>query len=91
MIDAGGPDHLSVGVRIPRGGFQRPISNRYLYVIPPGRVQCFLLVIHFIKKRSFTKLSTVFIIANIIEAQCLNLIPFPLSSSLCTTYTHKTK
>jgi hypothetical protein len=38
MIDAGGPDHLSVGVRIPRGGLQRPISNRYLYVIPPGKV-----------------------------------------------------
>ena len=37
MIDAGGPDHLSVGVRIPGGGLQRPISNRYLYVIPPGK------------------------------------------------------
>jgi hypothetical protein len=37
MIDAGGPDHLSVGVRIPRGGLQRPISNRYLYAIPPGK------------------------------------------------------
>lgn len=36
MIDAGGPDHLSVGVKIPGGGYQRPISNRYLYVIPPG-------------------------------------------------------
>jgi hypothetical protein len=43
MIDAGGPDHLSVGVRIPRGGFQRPISNRYLYVIPPGKVLCCLV------------------------------------------------
>jgi hypothetical protein len=38
MIDAGGPDHLSVGVRIPRGGLQRPIPNRYLYAIPPGKV-----------------------------------------------------
>ena len=37
MIDAGGPDHLSVGVRIPRGGLQRPISSRYLYAIPPGK------------------------------------------------------
>ena len=36
MVDAGGPDHLSVGVKVPRGGLQRPISNRYLYVIPPG-------------------------------------------------------
>ena len=39
MIDAGGPDHLSVGVRIPGGGLQRPISGKNLYVIPPGKLQ----------------------------------------------------
>ncbi len=38
MIDAGGPDHLSVGVKIPRGGYQRPISSRNLYAIPPGKM-----------------------------------------------------
>jgi hypothetical protein len=39
MIDAGGPDHLSVGVRIPGGRLERPMSNRYLYVVPPGNLQ----------------------------------------------------
>ena len=48
MIDAGGPDHVSVGVRIPGRGYQRPISPRNLYVIPPGRVQVLL--------RNFTNL-----------------------------------
>ena len=38
MVDAGGPDHVTVGVKIPRGGLQRPISSRSLYVIPPGKV-----------------------------------------------------
>jgi hypothetical protein len=38
MIDAGGPDHLSVGVKIPRGGYQRPISGGNLYAIPPGEI-----------------------------------------------------
>ena len=42
MIDAGGPDHLSVGVRIPGRGYQRPISNRNLYVVPPGNPRTFL-------------------------------------------------
>ena len=42
MIDAGGPDHLSVGVRIPGRGYQRPISNRNLYVVPPGNPITFL-------------------------------------------------
>ena len=37
MVDAGGPDHLSVGVKIPGGRLERPISNRNLYIIPPGR------------------------------------------------------
>jgi hypothetical protein len=42
MVDAGGPDHISVGVKIPRGGLQRPISSRSLYLIPPGKVKnCF--------------------------------------------------
>ena len=36
MVDAGGPDHLSVGVKIPGGRLERPISNKYLYIIPPG-------------------------------------------------------
>ena len=36
MVDAGGPDHLSVGVKIPGRRFERPISNKYLYIIPPG-------------------------------------------------------
>lgn len=39
MIDAGGPDHLSVGVRIPGGRFERPISRNNLYITPPGKVQ----------------------------------------------------
>lgn len=39
MIDAGGPDHLSVGVRIPGGRFQRPILGRNLYIIPAGKVE----------------------------------------------------
>ena len=38
MVDAGGPDHLSVGVKIPGGRFERPISDKNLYIIPPGRV-----------------------------------------------------
>ena len=38
MIDAGGPDHLSVGVRLPGGRFQRPISRNNLYIIPPGKL-----------------------------------------------------
>ena len=37
MIDAGGPDHLSVGVKIPGGRVERPISSSYLYAIPPGK------------------------------------------------------
>ena len=36
MVDAGGPDHLSVGVKIPGGRLERPISNKNLYIIPPG-------------------------------------------------------
>ena len=42
MIDAGGPDHLSVGVRIPGRGYQRPISNRNVYVVPPGSLRILL-------------------------------------------------
>ena len=38
MVDAGGPDHLSVGVKIPGGRLERPISNKNLYIIPPGMV-----------------------------------------------------
>ena len=38
MIDAGGPDHLSVGVKIPGRGYQRPISSKNLYALPPGNV-----------------------------------------------------
>ena len=50
MIDAGGPDHLSVGVKIPRGGYQRPISNRDLYVIPPGKIALKVLLPTLLKK-----------------------------------------
>ena len=39
MIDDGGPDHLSIGVKIPGKGYQRPISSRDLYAIPPGKIQ----------------------------------------------------
>jgi hypothetical protein len=39
MIDAGGPDHLSVGCKIPKGGYQSPISNKNLYVVPPGNLR----------------------------------------------------
>ena len=36
MVDAGGPDHLTVGVRLPNGRMQRPVSSRNIYRIPPG-------------------------------------------------------
>ena len=49
MIDAGGPDHLSVGVKIPRGGYQRPISNRDLYIIPPGKIKLLQGLLFFTK------------------------------------------
>ena len=47
MVDAGGPDHLSVGVKIPGGRLERPISNKYLYIIPPG-------ILAFLRKFSLT-------------------------------------
>ena len=57
MIDAGGPDHLSVGVRIPGGRFERPISSRDLYAIPPGKnfvsISSTLLVTNFTRIKIF--------------------------------------
>ena len=38
MKEAGGGDHLSVGVRLPRRGGIRPVSKRNLYQRPPGRL-----------------------------------------------------
>ena len=38
MVDAGGPDHLSVGVRIPGGRLERPISNKNVYATRPGKM-----------------------------------------------------
>ena len=43
MVDAGGPDHLTIGVRLPNGRMQRPVSSRDIYRIPPGTVVIYIV------------------------------------------------
>ena len=35
MKEGGGGDHISVGVKLPSGTFQRPISQEDIYIRPP--------------------------------------------------------
>ena len=37
MEDAGGPDHITVRVRLPSGTIQTPVSKEDLFVAPPGK------------------------------------------------------
>ena len=37
MEDAGGPDHITVRVRLPSGTIQTPVSKDDLYTTPPGK------------------------------------------------------
>ena len=36
MKEGGGGDHISVGVKLPSGVLQRPVSNKDVYIKPPG-------------------------------------------------------
>ena len=36
MKEGGGGDHISVGVKLPSGVLQRPISKEVVYITPPG-------------------------------------------------------
>ena len=36
MKEGGGGDHISVGVKLPSGVLQRPISKEVVYIKPPG-------------------------------------------------------
>ena len=47
MKEGGGGDHISVGVKLPSGVLQRPISNNDVYIKPPGtalRLVCLINV-----------------------------------------------
>ena len=37
MKEGGGLDHISVGVKLPSGVLQRPISNNDVYIKPPSK------------------------------------------------------
>jgi hypothetical protein len=37
MKERRGGDHISVGVKLPSGVLQRPISNNDVYIKPPGK------------------------------------------------------
>lgn len=37
MKEGPGGDHISVGVKLPSGVLQRPISNSDVYIKPPGK------------------------------------------------------
>ena len=37
MEDAGGPDHITVRVRLPSGTIQSPVSKEDLFIAPPGK------------------------------------------------------
>ncbi len=39
MKEGGGGDHVSVGVKLPSGVLQRPISNKDVYIKPPGMLK----------------------------------------------------
>ena len=44
MKEGGGGDHIAVGVKLPSGIFQRPISQEDIYIRPPpGMMQAHLL------------------------------------------------
>ena len=49
MEDAGGPDHITVRVRLPSGTIQTPVSKEDFYTTPPGKNSLCLLVliVHF--------------------------------------------
>ena len=36
MKEGGGGDHIAVGVKLPSGTLQRPISQQDIYIRPPG-------------------------------------------------------
>ena len=38
MEDAGGPDHITVRVRLPSGTIQSPVSKEDLFIAPPGKI-----------------------------------------------------
>ena len=50
MEDAGGPDHITVRVRLPSGTIQTPVSKEDFYTTPPGKNSLCLLVliVHFL-------------------------------------------
>ena len=49
MKEGGGGDHIAVGVKLPSGTFQRPISQEDIYIRPPpGMMQANLLLKIFI-------------------------------------------
>ena len=41
MYEIGGGDHLSVGLKLPNGKFDRPIRKGSLYWLLPGNNYCF--------------------------------------------------
>ena len=44
MKEGGGGDHIAVGVKLPSGTLQRPISQEDIYIRPsPGMMQAHLL------------------------------------------------
>ena len=44
MKEGGGGDHIAVGVKLPSGTLQRPISQADIYIRPPsGMMQAHLL------------------------------------------------
>ena len=36
LKEGGGGDHIAVGVKLPSGALQRPISQEDIYIRPPG-------------------------------------------------------
>ena len=36
LKEGGGADHIAVGVKLPSGALQKPISQEDLYIRPPG-------------------------------------------------------
>ncbi len=39
LKEGGGGDHIAVGVKLPSGAFQRPISQEDVYIRPPGMME----------------------------------------------------
>ena len=45
MKDAGGPDHITVRVRLPSGTIQTPVSKQDLYTTLPGKRNRYLQIL----------------------------------------------